>query len=45
VIIGLIKADPESVARQHNWRPLIPVSGSSVRMIDILRFAGVTGVR
>lgn len=45
VIIGLLKADPSSVTRQSSWRPLIPTSGSRVRMVDILKFAGVTGAR
>jgi hypothetical protein len=45
VIIGLLKADPSSVMRQSSWRPLIPVSGSTLRMVDILKFAGVTGAR
>jgi hypothetical protein len=45
VIIGLLKADSSSVMRQSSWRPLIPVSGSKLRMVDILAFAGVTGAR
>ena len=45
VIIGLLKPDPSSVMRQSSWRPLIPVSGSKLRRVDILAFAGVTGAR
>jgi Animal haem peroxidase len=45
VIIGLLRADGSSVMRQDRFRPIIPVSGSKLRMVDILTFAEVTGVR
>jgi len=45
VIIGLLRADESSVLHERNFRTLIPVSGSSLRMVDILRFAGVAGAR
>ena len=45
VIIGLLRADPSSVMFERDFRILIPVSGSRLRMVDILTFAGVAGVR
>ena len=36
VIIGLLRADPGSVLNERDFRTLIPVSGSSLRMVDIL---------
>jgi hypothetical protein len=46
VLIGLIQADPLSVAHQSRWRPLIPVRQSGkVLMQDILDFADVSGLR
>jgi Animal haem peroxidase len=46
VIVGLLKADPDSLLNQTEWRPLIPMRASGkVSMQDILDFAGVSGVR
>jgi hypothetical protein len=45
VIIGLLRADPTSVAFARDFRVLIPRSSSRLRMVDILKFAGVAGVR
>jgi hypothetical protein len=46
VIIGLLRADATSVLNARRFRPQIPlVDPSRVRMVDILEFAGVAGVR
>jgi hypothetical protein len=45
VIIGLLRADSGSVLNERDFRVLIPQSGPSLRMVDILRFAQVDGVR
>ena len=45
VIIGLLRADETSLLHARNFRTQIPVSGSRLRMVDILRFAGVAGAR
>jgi hypothetical protein len=45
VIIGLLRADPTSLAHARDFRVLIPRSSSRLRMVDILTFAGVAGVR
>jgi len=46
VLIGLVQADPTSVLRVPDWRPLIPVrAAGQVLMQDLLDFAGVSGVR
>jgi hypothetical protein len=46
VIIGLLRADPTSVLQERRFRAQIPLTDpSGVRMVDILEFAGVAGVR
>jgi hypothetical protein len=42
VMLGLLQADPASyLSVQPNWTPTLPKAGSTFRMTDFLRFAGV----
>jgi Animal haem peroxidase len=45
VIIGLIQEDPSSFVHERRWQPRVPISGDRFRMIDLLNFGGVSGVR
>jgi len=49
VIIGLLQTDPASyLSSKPTWTPTLPAKfspGGQFRMIDLLAFAGVDGVR